>query len=30
MDQYYVKTGTNAWRVYTYDGRTHRIRPTIP
>lgn len=23
MDQYYVKTGTNAWRVYTYmDGRT--------
>ncbi|MFJ7285631.1 flagellar basal body FlgE domain-containing protein, partial [Pseudomonas sp. NPDC099000] len=23
LDQYYVKTGTNAWTVYTYvDGRS--------
>jgi len=31
MDQYYVKTGTNAWRVYTYmDGRSPANPATTP
>ncbi|MCP1441080.1 flagellar hook protein FlgE [Pseudomonas sp. GGS8] len=31
MDQYYVKTGTNAWRVYTYmDGRSPANPATEP